>query len=1260
MKNLLQVKGIFYLLAFVFIFSFQGNAQTFSFPKNGDKRGFNLEKSRGNKTRLSYKTRDFKLVDAYVDGENMKQFEYGAMSLLPRPKGLPNIPAESKYIAVKKGADVKLKVISAKKKVYNNILIAPAAAVPMDNEDEIPAERGVQYSRNELYPLEPFTVEKTEIRGLTLAQVTLNPFQYNAVTKELVVYTDIEVELQTSNTRSYYVEDRYRSKYWDDILADFVINYDQLPPLPEQRTIKAGEKGCDYLILVPNVSYIKQWADTIRVFRNEQGIKTDIVCIDDIGGNDFDKIDDFFEKVAAEYNPVPSGVLLMSDYGTTSKYITAKEYKHPTKETYFTDNDYADVTGNALPDFAFARMTGRNAFQYQVMVKKFINYESNPPMEESFYKKPVTALGWQTERWFQLCSEVVGGYLKKKQNKTPIRINAIYEGDPTVDPWSTGNSPDNVVDFFGPKGLGYIPATPNELGGFSGGNASQIADAINAGSYMVIHRDHGFESGWGEPSFYTRDVNDLKNGDKLPHVFSINCLTGRYTNSAVCMAEAFHFKSDGGAVSITAASQISFSFYNDAYFWGMFDCFNPDFMPNYGTSAKWTKDFRPCFGNVAGKYFLSNSSWVSYWNKSITYRLFHHFGDAFGTIYSEVPQDLSVNFADKIKESESSITITADKGSLIGLSVKGELLAAATATGDPMEITFDAQEAGTEIKVVVTKQNYKRYSGKFIVYAENKGLVKCTQVKIDESEGNENGYYEAGETLFLNIKLTNVGNIDSEKVNVKLSSTLEGLEILDGEETFDAIAAFESANKEKALKIRIPKGLNDGTKVPLTINSTNGSNSWNQEVSFSIVAPKPSVETYTFEEAGTEKDGYFNASEDVTLTVKLNNISKCDLSKGLAEVNYKEKDLTFDVAALEVPELKAKKTTKISFPVKIGDKIKAGDIIEVPFAYKADGYIYEETFLIPIGSLKEDFETRNTDTYVWGSEGDVTWKLVDNGGYNGKYCMKSGKISDKQVSAMTLTFNCLSDSKISFSVKTSSEQGFDYCRFYIDGRKKKSFSGETEWEDVSFTLRKGEHTLMWEYKKDPQEGAGEDCAWIDNIVLPYSNCMYLNAGKGSKASKDMPSIALYPIAKNCDNVEWSTNGDGSFVKTSEANTSYNIGSNDIKKGSVELTLTGTKGEISRSSKVTYMIVEGVYLEETDNSAIQIVPNPANSYIEILNNSSDNLNKYQIINNLGQVIIEGDIAGQSDYINTSNIPDGVYLLKTMGNTAENTNKIVIKH
>ena len=126
----------------------------------------------------------------------------------------------------------------------------------------------------------------------------------------------------------------------------------------------------------------------------------------------------------------PAAVLLLGDYGTGS--ATGNGIISPIYNSYCkSDHIYADVNNNNMADIVFARITAQNQTHLSTMVGKFLNYERNPPVNANFYDKPITAMGWQTERWFQLCSEIVNGFWQYSLGKHPVRENAIYSGTPS-------------------------------------------------------------------------------------------------------------------------------------------------------------------------------------------------------------------------------------------------------------------------------------------------------------------------------------------------------------------------------------------------------------------------------------------------------------------------------------------------------------------------------------------------------------------------------------------------------------------------------------------------------------------------------------------------------------------------------------------------------------------------------------------------------------------------------------------------------------
>lgn len=714
--------------AFFAVFIQFTQAQNISYNDSWGKQGFSVSQQSGQGLELNYSLTDFSLTDVDVKGTLEKSVHIPGV-FLPNDAGLPDLPGEGRYIAVPQGAEVVVNIKAQRTEVFNDIDIAPAPVIPLDTDPTpLPLEKNQQiYSSNELYPMEAVKVsEKFKIRGVDVVMLGITPFQYNPVTKQLIVYRDIIVEVDFIGGNGQFGESRFRSRWWDPILQSSLINAKSLPEVDYSAQLSTKADEYEYIIITPDQADFITWANTIKDFRTKQGIKTGVVTLTDIGGNTVSAIEAYVDNAYNSWSTPPSAVLLLGDYSTGSDGIISPMYVHPAGYPDFaSDNRYADVdnVGIAdLPDITFARITARDAAELETMITKFINYETNPPTDPNFYYHPITALGWQTERWFQICSETVGGYFKNVQGKDPVRINKVYSGTPGST-WSTATNTSTVVNYF--ANLGYIPTDPSVLGGFDGGTAADVINAINAGSFLLQHRDHGYYYGWGEPSFTYNNIGSLTNVDnKLPFIFSINCQTGAFHRNdpgEESFTERFHRytynNQNSGALGLIAATEVSYSFVNDTYVWGLYDNMFPDFMPDESTQFP-VAFAMPAFGNAAAKHFLYYSNWpYNTYNKQITYRLFHHHGDAFLTLYTEVPEYLTVNHPVSILNSDNSVSVNADDGSLIALVANGTILATANGTGNALDIPIPAQAAGTMITLTVTKQNFFRYEADITVTA---------------------------------------------------------------------------------------------------------------------------------------------------------------------------------------------------------------------------------------------------------------------------------------------------------------------------------------------------------------------------------------------------------------------------------------------------------------------------------------------------------------------------------------------------------------
>ncbi|MFA5404783.1 MAG: C25 family cysteine peptidase [Ignavibacteria bacterium] len=721
------------LLFFLFFFISTSFAQNvIEYSNNWGANGFSLNRQSSSSLEINFSVNKLHLEDVNIDGTILKTAKVEGV-FLPNDAGMPDLAGTGRYIAIPQNSTVSYKIISYKTDVIQNIDIAPAPILPLDNDaSPLKYSRNTEvYSKNALYPESPVKISAPgKIRGLDVVMLGITPFQYNPVTKELIVYTDIKVEVSFIGGNGHFGDDAYRSRWWESILSDNVLNYSSLTTIDFDNRYPdiMLETGYEYVLIIPNNPEFAAWADTIKNFRNIQGIKTGVYKLSEIGGNTVAAIKTWVTDAYNNWTIKPVAICLMADYGTDASgasTIISKLQTHPASYPSFaSDNYYADVNGDEMPEIVFSRIIANNSTELQTLITKNLNYERNPPNNAAYYDHPITALGWQTTRWFQLCSELVGGYFKKNKGMHPVRINKVYSGTPGTQ-WSSATNTSTVVNYFSTVGLGYIPMTPDSLGGFSGGTPSQVVTAINNGAFMLQHRDHGEYTGWGEPAFTTSYISQLTNTSYPTFVFSINCETGAYHNPSGCPAngsfvEVFcrykYNNQNAGALGMVCPSEVSYSFVNDAYTWGMYDNMWSDFMPAYGTTPV-SRGPKPAFGMAAGKFFLQQSSWpYNPGDKLVTYRLFHMFGDAFLNLYSEVPQTLSVSHTSGILASATSFNVTANIGSFIALSVNGNIVGTATASGTKQSIPISGTlSMGQILKVVITKQNFYRYEGNVIV-----------------------------------------------------------------------------------------------------------------------------------------------------------------------------------------------------------------------------------------------------------------------------------------------------------------------------------------------------------------------------------------------------------------------------------------------------------------------------------------------------------------------------------------------------------------
>ena len=141
-----------------------------------------------------------------------------------------------------------------------------------------------------------------------------------------------------------------------------------------------------------------------------------------------------------------------------------------------------------------------------------------------------------------------------------------------------------------------------------------------------------------------------------------------------------------------------------------------------------------------------------------------------------------------------------------------------------------------------------------------------------------------------------------------------------------------------------------------------------------------------------------------------------------------------------------------------------------------------ENIGVPSSLLNQNFETNAITPLTTG--GSANWATQTTVKFAGTYAAKSGTIADSQTTQMSHTIVIPSGgATLSFYYNVSSESGYDYLRFYIDGVQQNQWSGAIGWTQQTYILAAGSRTLRWEYSKDSSSSSGTDAAYIDNITI---------------------------------------------------------------------------------------------------------------------------------------------------------------------------------
>lgn len=958
-------------------------------------------------------------------------------------KGCPDLPKLTTDISIGNQSENAIEIVSSDFYELNNFEIAPSKGTLSRSVDPstIPYEFGDVYNTNEFFPNQIATLSNPFIiRNLRGATVNVFPFQYNAVTKVLRVYTSIVVAIkQVSATGG--VNPLINNSSMEKVETDFnylyknkFINYtnnERYTPLEEQGS----------MLIICGSSYM----NTILPFVNwkkQKGIEVTLVDVATVGNNAAaikTYVANFYNN-----NPTFTFLLLIGDDAQVKTSSTGAGDS---------DNDYTYIVGtDHYPDIFSGRFSAETIAELQTQVDRSISYEKNPV--PGVWHKTGIGIGsqyggsgsgyhdladWDHERHIR--SELL--------NYTYSSVAELYEGS---------------------RGGMDAPGDPV---------AANLTNALNAGASVINYTGHGNITTIATTNFYNNDVANLSNDNMLPFVWIVGCQVGNFKTN-YCFSEAWmrhtHNGNSIGAIA-NMGSTINQSWDEPMAAQIEFNRLLTDSLP---------LNIKHTFGGISfnGLMFMNDVYGSSGDNMTDTWTLF---GDPSIVVRTDDPGAMTVMHASTIPIGSNNFSVSCNiEGALVCLSMNNNILATAYINSGVANFNFTALSVVDTILVTATAYNKETYQGNVVIIVPSGPWVLASGAIVHDASGNNNSLADYAENIQLEVALNNVGVATANAVSATLSTADTYITINNAtNNSYGNIASGATVSIANSFDITVANNIPHGHVVNFTLTAQdNNSNTWTSNFSISVLAPKfANSVLVSINDASGNNNGRIDAGESVFVTIQSQNIGGSNSPSATSQLNFTSPYLTNNTGNFNAGVVNAAGNVVSTFMLTAAGSCPHNLFVPMTFSINGGAYSDQKMIQQPLNLIIEDWE--NASSFNWVTSGTANWFITPTLPYDGAYCMESGNIGNNQSTTLQLTLNVIAPDSIIFYKRVDSEAGWDFLHFYENTTEKNKWSGSVPWSRESFGVPgTGNVVLKWTYDKDVAASTGLDAAWLDDIILP--------------------------------------------------------------------------------------------------------------------------------------------------------------------------------
>ena len=318
--------------------------------------------------------------------------------------------------------------------------------------------------------------------------------------------------------------------------------------------------------------------------------------------------------------------------------------------------------------------------------------------------------------------------------------------------------------------------------------------------------------------------------------------------------------------------------------------------------------------------------------------------------------------------------------------------------------------------------------------------------------GDNDGMVDQGESIDLELDLSNVGIETAADVMVTITTADEWVTITNGAVSAGDIAADGSLTLS-GFAFDVTPGVADQHVALFDVLITDADgNEWTTSFPVTLNAPHFSIVDLVVEDSG---NGILESGEEANLVFTIVNDGHDGAPGAVGILAFEHPDVTMGFNGnYELDIIEPGGSITMSYPVTVAEDAGLGGLLPITFSVNTSGpdnaelYLTTADFFEPINLIMETWETGDDQSFPWAYDGNEDWFVSTNNPYQGDFCMESGDIGDNQSTDLTIALEFLGDGDLTFARRVSTEDGWDFLRLEIDGALVAEWSGELDWAEV--------------------------------------------------------------------------------------------------------------------------------------------------------------------------------------------------------------------